>query len=304
MPINADYKYVAAESKYKEAQTDLEKLRALEGMLSAAPTHKGAESLRAQIKTKISKLKKKLETERKQKKGGQSIQIKREGAARAMVIGLPNSGKSYILSKLTNAKPLIADYEYTTQKPEIGALDYHGVIIQTIELPAIFPGFTQSANGPMYFGLMRDSDLIIIVLDGTKNPEEEFAIIKEEFEDYGLKLGKEYGGLNCIIIVNKEFKYINNIHKVTSLEDAKEEIWKKLGLKYVYTKTPGKKPDHPPVALKEGNTIQKLAEIVHKDFLKNFKNARVWGKSVKHQGANAGLNHVLEDGDIVEFHLK
>jgi uncharacterized protein len=304
MPINAGYEYIEAEKKWKEATTDMEKLRGLENMLSTAPSHKGAETLRAQIKTKISKLKKKQENERKQKKGGQAVTIKKEGSARVILLGLPNSGKSYVLSKITNAKPEIAEYEHTTQKPEIGAIDYEGVILQTVELPAIFNGFTQSANGPMYFGIIRDSDLIVLVLDGSKSPEAQLILIDEEFKEYGLKLGKEYGGLNCLILVNKEFKYINTIHKVTKLEDAKEAIWDALKLAYVFTKTPGKKADYPPVALKKGATVQELADKVHKDFLTKFKNARLWGKSVKHQGANVGLGHVVQDGDTVEFHLK
>jgi len=304
MPVNADYKYNAAEAKYKEAKTDTEKLRTLEEMLSVAPSHKSSETLRAQIKTKISKLKTKLEKERKQKKGGQSIQIKKEGAARVVIIGLVNSGKSYVLSKITNAKPLIAPYEYTTQKPEIGTLNYEGIILQVIEIPAIFSGFTSSTNGPMYFSFIRDSNLAVIVLDGSKNPEADLKIIEKEFRDHRLKLGKEYSGINCLILINKEFKYINTIHKVTSLEHAKDEIWKKLDLVYVFTKTPGKKADYPPVALKKGSTVQDLALTVHKDFIKNFKNARIWGKNVKHQGSNIGLNYILNDGDIIEFHLK
>jgi uncharacterized protein len=304
MPINATYEYYEAEKKYHNAQGDIEKLRTLEEMLSTAPSHKGAENLRAGIKSKISKLKKKQESERKQKKGGQALVIKKEGSARVCLIGLSNSGKSYVLSKITNATPEIADYEYTTAKPEIGALDYHGVIIQTIELPAFFSGFTQSANGPMYFSLLRDADLVVFVLDGTKDPESDFKKIEKEFREYALKIGTEYGGVNTLLLVNKEFKFINTVHKVTSLEDAKEEIWKKVGLVYVFTKTPGKKADFPPVALKKGSTVQDLADKVHKDFLANFKNARIWGTSVKHSGSNVALNHVLKDGDIVEFHIK
>ena len=39
-------------------------------------------------------------------------------------------------------------------------------------------------------------------------------------------------------------------------------------------------------------------------FIKKFKFARVWGKSVKFNGAQVGLNHKLKDNDIVELHLK
>ena len=81
-------------------------------------------------------------------------------------------------------------------------------------------------------------------------------------------------------------------------------MWRRLNLIKVSTKQPGKKPDYPPVALEKGSQIKNLAEHVHKDFLKNFKFARVWGKSVKYQGQRCGLTHILKDDDIVELHLK
>ena len=72
----------------------------------------------------------------------------------------------------------------------------------------------------------------------------------------------------------------------------------------VFTKTPGKKRDWPPVALDVGSTIRDLAEAVHKDFIHKFKFARMWGKSARFAGQTQGLNHELMDDDIVEFHLK
>jgi len=58
------------------------------------------------------------------------------------------------------------------------------------------------------------------------------------------------------------------------------------------------------VALKKGSKLKDIASEVHKDFIKKFKFARVWGSSVKHQGVRAGLDHVLNDEDTVELHLK
>ncbi len=55
----------------------------------------------------------------------------------------------------------------------------------------------------------------------------------------------------------------------------------------------------------EGSTVMDLAERIHKDFAKNFRYARVWGKSVKFPpGQRVGADHVLEDGDIVEIHAR
>ena len=59
-----------------------------------------------------------------------------------------------------------------------------------------------------------------------------------------------------------------------------------------------------PITLKAGSTIKDMAEHVHKDFLKKFNYARVWGKSAKHDSMKVGLDHRLEDDDVVEIHLK
>jgi len=47
-----------------------------------------------------------------------------------------------------------------------------------------------------------------------------------------------------------------------------------------------------------------VAKSIHSEIAKNFKYARVWGKSVRLDGERVGSEHVVEDGDIVEIHAK
>ena len=56
--------------------------------------------------------------------------------------------------------------------------------------------------------------------------------------------------------------------------------------------------------LKRGATIYDVAKSIHKDFVKKFKYAKIWGPSAKYPGEKVGLDHVVEDGDIVEIHVK
>ena len=60
MPTNVTVEYAKAEREYQQASTSVEKLKALEVMLREVPKHKGTETLRMEIKTKISKIKEKL----------------------------------------------------------------------------------------------------------------------------------------------------------------------------------------------------------------------------------------------------
>jgi len=310
MPINAGYEYDEAQKKVLAAKTPEEKIRALEDLLSVSPSHKGSERLRQEIKTKISKLKEKVEKERSKKVGGFSLSIKKEGAAQVALVGLASSGKSFILNKLTGAKVEIADYPFTTKMPEMGVMDYHGVKVQVIEIPAMFEGFMDSDRGPSFLALARSADLVIIVIDGTSNCENDLKIIENEFNKGFVNLKKvkqpkiEGEVKNCLVVVNKVMTNFKCPYPVCWVDDLKDGIWRMLGLIYVQTKLPGKKPDWPPVALKIGSSVSDLAGAVHKDFIRTFRYARIWGKSVKHEGSTVGLDHILKEGDIVEIHTK
>jgi len=69
----------------------------------------------------------------------------------------------------------------------------------------------------------------------------------------------------------------------------------------VYTKPKGREPDYEePVVLREGrSTVEDFCNSIHKSLVDDFKNAVVYGTSVKHQPQNVGLSHVLQDEDVV-----
>jgi len=51
--------------------------------------------------------------------------------------------------------------------------------------------------------------------------------------------------------------------------------------------------------MREGSTVGDVCDRLHKDFRRKFRYARVWGDSAKHAGQRVGLDHGLEDGDIL-----
>ena len=320
MPTNVTAEYTAAEQEYQKAVAIDEKIRALEKMLSVAPTHKGAEKLRQEIKTKLSKLKKLLRKQEEKKARGFTISIKKEGAAQICLAGPANSGKSLLLNKLTNRNVKVADYEFTTKMPEIGMMKYKGLKLQLIEVPSIFKGYYESQKGPQFFSLIRNADLIVIVTDTDK-----LDYLFEEFNKANIKLNAlfEENTNKAIIALNKKdlpdyndiyrglCRYYNlNLVSISALKDSsfdalKDEIWKALGLIKIYTKEPGNKlKKDEPLCLKKSSTIKDMAIHLHKDFIKKFRFARVWGKSARFGGQTCGLDHRLEDDDIVEIHLK
>ncbi len=86
------------------------------------------------------------------------------------------------------------------------------------------------------------------------------------------------------------------------LEELKEKIYKKLDFIRIYLKPPGKKPEKEPMVLRKGSTVKEVCERLHRDMVKNFRYAKVWGKSVRFPGQRVGIDHVLEDGDIVTIY--
>ncbi|HEY3315167.1 MAG TPA: TGS domain-containing protein [Bacillota bacterium] len=76
-----------------------------------------------------------------------------------------------------------------------------------------------------------------------------------------------------------------------------------LGIIRVYTKAPGKTPDHrAPFVLKRGTSVIEAAAAVHKDFAKNLKYARIWGHQA-YDGQMVQRDCVLNDGDVIELHV-
>ncbi|KAK2169036.1 hypothetical protein NP493_1203g01038 [Ridgeia piscesae] len=71
----------------------------------------------------------------------------------------------------------------------------------------------------------------------------------------------------------------------------------------IYTKPKGQLPDYDsPVVLKSGaSSVEDFCNKIHRNLLKEFKYALVWGSSVKHQPQVVGREHLLNDEDVVQI---
>jgi len=89
------------------------------------------------------------------------------------------------------------------------------------------------------------------------------------------------------------------------IDKLKDIIYHGLDVIRIYCKQVGKPADLDiPLIMFKGATIEDMCNKLHKDFVKKFKFARVWGKSAKFPGQKHMLKHKLIDGDIVEIHVK
>jgi ribosome-interacting GTPase 1 len=152
MPTNLPPDYFEAEQRYREASTPTEKVACLEDMLTRIPKHKGTDKLRGDLRKKLSKLKSSTQTRKAASRQESSFHIDKEGAGQIVVIGHANVGKSMLVSTLTNAKPEVADYPFTTWNPTPGMMRYENVQFQLIDTPPTNREFIEPAQTPYPVG--------------------------------------------------------------------------------------------------------------------------------------------------------
>ncbi len=185
MPANVSTEFAKAQKKYHEARSLEEKFSALREMQRFAPAHKGGENLRAEISRKLKALREKMEKQEEQRKktSAKGLSVKKEGIGQIVLVGLPNTGKSSILKALTNADVEIANYPFTTKKPEVGMIDFENSRIQLVEIPPIIEGSSSGkASGNELLSIVRTADAVVLVLDSIK-PFKDFELLKRELEN-------------------------------------------------------------------------------------------------------------------------
>jgi ribosome-interacting GTPase 1 len=295
-------------------------------MLAIMPKHKGTDHLKAELRRRIAKL-----TQTGDKKAAiqrASMIVPREGAAQLLVIGLPNSGKSQLVTVLTNASPTVADYPFTTQTVTPGMMEFENIQIQLIDAP---PLVADSIHPLLPPNLIR-ADALLVVIDLSDDPLFQMKTITTELKNTRIGIVKQpideeqidsLRHKKALIIGNKidldgavqNYEALRELYqnelpvvaisakKGTGIEELKLKIFQMLDIIRVYTKTPGQKPDlSDPIVLARGSTLEDAALEVHKDFQAKLKYARVWG-SGKHDGIMIRRDHILQDGDVIELHV-
>ena len=328
MPANLTPQYLEAETKFKQAKTTAEKIKALEIMMAVIPKHKGTERLRGQLKSRMAKLKAELQRKPTLGRAEQVYYVKREGAAQVVLLGLPNSGKSSFFSQMTHAFSEVASYPFTTQKPIPGMMKFENLQIQLVDAPPVQMDHIE----PGFSNLIRNADALLILVDLTEDPVFQMKILLEELNRMKIRIfGKapipsaEAGwvSLRALLLANKcDIKNAIEAYRTfethftgsfpvlpmsakegMNLEELKKEIYQLLGIIRVYTKSPGGEPDlTEPVVLKKGSTVEDVALSIHKDFAAKLRYAKIWG-SGKFEGQMVKRDYEVNEGDVIELHI-
>lgn len=332
MPANLPPQYYELERAFKEEQDIHEKLRMAEELHRIMPKHKGTYKLQAEMKTKISKLKKLISGGGEKVHGAKNApthdHVEKEGAAQIILIGSPNSGKSSLVDALTHAKPLVADYPYSTREPLTGMSLYDTVQLQLIDTPPISADLFETYMK----SLIRNADIVLLVADlASDTMVEDVKFILNALEEKRVELKKDnaekpddprFSFKNTVICGHKEFEdedgkrqeqlaelfpdfkiVVTSILDEDSLVQLQKTLFEATGKMRIYTKPVGHDPDYKdPIVIPLGGTVEDAAYALHRDIAEKLKFAKVWGDG-KFDGQKAQSDFVLADKDIIEFHL-
>ena len=165
------------------------------------------------------------------------------------LVGFPNAGKSTLLSVLSSAKPKIANYEFTTLKPNLGIVsmsDYRSFVMA--DIPGIIEGASEGKGLGHYFlrHIERNSILLYVIPVDTKDLKKEFDILNNELKKYNPELiDKDFAVffsksdlmdqellLELEIIIKYQFKeipyFIGSSINMNGIKNLKEGLWKIL----------------------------------------------------------------------------
>lgn len=134
---------------------------------------------------------------------GESVRVRLEMRILADVglVGLPNAGKSTLLSRISHARPKVADYPFTTLAPVLGVVETEREGFVVAELPGLVEGASQGAGlGHSFLRHVGRAKILVYVLDGSsEDPRRDFLIVRGEAMAYSPKLER----LEQIVALNK-----------------------------------------------------------------------------------------------------
>jgi ribosome-interacting GTPase 1 len=329
MPTNLPPEYYEVEKRYRAASLPAEKIALLEELISTIPKHKGTEKLLGDLRRRLSKLRDTSQSRKGASRHESAFHIEREGAGRAVVVGLPNTGKSSLVAALTNADPEVSAAPFTTWSPSPGMLEIEDIQVQLIDTPPL----NREYMAPELLELIRHADLVLLLVDlqafSLQQMEEALEILEEgriapdhRRERFGpqdrmsflpfLILATKCDGpaeaedfeVHCELVGDEPWTFLPlSVVQGQGIEAFKQAIFKTLGVIRVYAKPPGQEADlSRPFVMKLGSTVADLAAEVHQDFYHNLKSARIWGSGV-FEGQPVSREHVLQDGDVVELRI-
>ncbi|MHA2052301.1 MAG: GTPase [Candidatus Hodarchaeales archaeon] len=248
--------------------------------------------------------------------------IPRSGDGRISLFGLSNVGKSTLMNAITNTDVKTGDYLHTTQTALAGTCEHNKLKIQIIDVPGFLDFKENWVISKQIVRVARTCDAIVLVIDLSQNINRQYKFLMRQLNEanlldvagtiYRLGILATKGDLPGS---KKNFTLLKSLSSLPilpitikdhdSLMQLKDYLFQILEVMRIYTKPPRQKINNEqPFICPIGTTVEELSSKIHKDFVKHFRYAKVWGTSVDFPGKRVGLEHQLMDEDILEITLK
>ena len=164
------------------------------------------------------------------------------------LVGFPNAGKSTLLSVITSAKPKIADYEFTTLKPNLGIVEYRDYkSFVMADIPGIIEGAAEGKGLGHYFlrHIERNATLLFLIPADSKDITKEYIILLDELRRYNPELIDKHRIIaisksdmlddelieEIKVILDKDinvpFLFISSVAQ-KGIQELKDMLWKQL----------------------------------------------------------------------------
>jgi GTP-binding protein len=135
--------------------------------------------------------------------GGEAeLELRLKLLADAALVGLPNAGKSSLLARISNARPKVASYPFTTLEPILGTVDApDGRQITVADVPGLIEGASEGVGlGHEFLAHLERARLLVHVIDAAEgDPAELWRTIDQELSAYGAGLD----ALPQVVVLNK-----------------------------------------------------------------------------------------------------
>jgi GTPase len=130
------------------------------------------------------------------------LELRLKLLADAALVGLPNAGKSSLLRRISNAKPKVAAYPFTTVEPVLGTVDSpDGRQLTVADVPGLIEGASEGAGlGHEFLAHLERARLLVHVIDAAeRDPAESWSMIDRELHLYGAALDER----PQVVVLNK-----------------------------------------------------------------------------------------------------
>ena len=238
--------------------------------------------------------------------------IAKTGHLTAVLVGLPNVGKSYVFHRLGGPAAGIADYPFSTTTPAVHVATLDNLSVQVVDLPPLAEGAVDSLPyGEKLRPLVGLADVVCVVLDASGDVESQELVLSPTSSTpsaSGLRTAS-------ILLDNRASEPDDSddapgvltgtrvrLRSERDFDDVLAHVARAGGYILTLAKPPGRPADEAGrLWVKRGATVADLAATVHRELARRLTGARVWGESVRQPGQTVSTEHVLADGDVVEL---